>query len=77
MSITILTSPTVLVGGSTEDHLFQVRNNGTGSVSLGRSSLVTVASGFSLASGATLQVDVKEGEQLFGITATTATVDVI
>jgi hypothetical protein len=77
MAITIQTTPTVIVKGSAEYHLWQVRNNGAGSVSLSRDAGVTVASGFSLASGATLQVDVKEGEQLYAITGTTATVDVV
>ena len=77
MSINILTTPTIVVNSSAEDHVWQVRNNGTGTISLGRVSTVTVASGFTLASGATIPVDVKEGEQLFAITGTTATVDVI
>lgn len=77
MSINILTTPTIVVNSSSEDHLWWVRNNGTGSISLGRGSGLTVGSGFSVASGASIQVDVKEGEQLFAITGTTATVDVI
>lgn len=77
MSINVLTTPTILVNSSAEDHLWQVRNNGAGAVSLGRSSSLTVANGFSLAAATSIQVDVKEGEQLFGITATTAAVDVL
>jgi hypothetical protein len=77
MAITVLTTPTIVVNSSAEDHIWQVRNNGAGVISLGRISTLTVASGFSVASGLTLAVDVKEGEQLFAITATTATVDVI
>lgn len=77
MSINILTTPTIIVNSSAEDHLWWVRNNGAGSVSLGRGSGLTVASGYPLAAAASVQVDVKEGEQLFAITSTTATVDVI
>lgn len=79
MSINVLTTPTIIVNSSAEDHLWQVRNNGTGAIALGRVSTVTFASGFNVAAATTMQVDVKEGEQLFAIcaAATTATVDVI
>jgi hypothetical protein len=70
-----------LIAASTDEHLRQVHNTGTNPVTMGRSSAITAAAtnGFVLAGGGTIQVHLQEGEELYGICASTftSTVEVI
>jgi hypothetical protein len=78
MAITVTTSATKIYAASTAEHFVTVRNNGAAVISMGKSSAVTVASGMSLASGASESVDLAPGEELYAIVPSgTATVDVL
>jgi NAD-dependent SIR2 family protein deacetylase len=78
MAITVGTSATKIYPASAVEHEVQVRNNGAAIISVGKSSTVTVASGMTIASGATQEVDLAPGEELYAIVPSgTATVDVL
>jgi hypothetical protein len=69
-----------LIAASTEDQLVNVKNTGTNPIVLGKTSAVTAATGaYSLAGGASIQVSLNAGEELYGICAAaqTSTVDAI
>lgn len=78
MAITVTTSATKIVPASTERHSKTVKNNGAAVITLGKDANVTATSGITLASAATMPVDLAPGEELYAIVPSgTATVDVI